>query len=195
MPIEGAKDPLMNTVKLARTAAAIAAASLTANAITIDFGTSWPAFTAPGLDTYASSPFNLVLAKEDGQHSTESDIATLLNSVVGGSFLAADIHKTDQPPEIGGSDGYFTVPSGWEYLVAQYDGPHGGSVVIQLDGNDAKLPFASSLIWGTGDQYAVSHFSVAGLHPESITTPEGGATVMLLGIGLIGIAALRRKLK
>jgi hypothetical protein len=92
---------------------------------------------------------------------------------------------------LGGADGYFTVPAGWNYLVVQYDGPNGGSVVIQLDGNDAKVPFDSSLIWGTGDQYAVSHFSVAGPGTE---VPDGGSTLALLGFALVGVDQLRRKM-
>lgn len=164
---------------------AFAALNLTAQAVTIDFGTSWPVFTAPGVGNYATAPYNRVMGTEGGTHSNETVIATYLNTVAGTTFVAADIHKTNSPTELGGSNGYFTVPAGWNYLVAQYNGPNGGSVVINLGGNDAKVPFDSSVIWGTGDQYAVSHWSVAG---PTARVPDGGMTLALLGISLASLA-------
>jgi hypothetical protein len=62
-------------------------------------------------------------------------------------------------------------------------------VVIDLNGNGAMVPYDSSLIWGTGDKYAVSHYSVAGAHG----VPDGGMTVTLLGLSVSGLAYFRRK--
>ncbi|MEI7909582.1 MAG: VPDSG-CTERM sorting domain-containing protein [Verrucomicrobiota bacterium] len=173
-----------------------------AHANVIDFGTSWPAITATGQitdDPYAASasPYNLVLAAAKGAgYSTKTQIANLLNLVTTTTFSSSDILKTDNPPELGGSDGYFMITSGWKYLVVQYDGPNGGSVVIELDGSGAKVPYDSALIWGTGDKYAVSHYAVAGVasngNPQPV--PDGGTTAAMLGLSLLGLRfALRRK--
>lgn len=161
-----------------------------ANATTIDFGVSWPAYTAPGSGNYAVAPYDLVLGIAAGQHANETEVAAVLNSIASTTFTATDINKTDHPAEIAPPDGYFTVPSGWEYLVVQYDGPNAGSVVIQLSGNDAKVPFDSSLIWAVGDKHAVSHFSVAGPVPS---VPDGGTTAVMLGLGLTGLGFLARR--
>lgn len=166
----------------------MAAESTKANLI--DFGTSWPTFVSVGNGNYATAPYDRVIGVDPGQYNTETEIANFLNSVAGTTFTAADINKTASPTELGGSDGYFAVPSGWEYLVVKYDGSHAGSVVIELDGNAANVPFDSAAIWGgdiNADKYAVSHFSVAG------PVPDGGTTIALLGFALVGIGALRRK--
>jgi hypothetical protein len=193
----------LKIAKMALATAAIAMTSFSAKATTIDFGTSWPAgFTAPGAAPYNVAPLNRLLKNANEKHGPEAEIATFINAATGGStsFVAADIHKTNMAPgdELGGSDGYFTVPSGWEYLFIQYGGPNGDAMVLDLDGNDAKVPFDSASIYGTGDKYAVSHYAVAGvvseqpIPPTSVPTPDGGATAALLGIGLIGVGVARK---
>jgi hypothetical protein len=100
----------LNHLKQTVIAIALFVLAFSAKANTINFGTSWPTYVAAGTGNYAASPYNLVLGKEDGIHGPESQIATLLDSIAGTSFVAADIHKTDTVTELGGSDGYFTVP-------------------------------------------------------------------------------------
>lgn len=189
---------LMKFKKLAVAMAVFGITGLCAQAVLIDFGTSWPSYTAPGTGNYALDPFNRVLGIEDGQHANEAEVATVLNLIAGTTFVAGDITKYnggDLLPdasileELGGADGYFLVPSGWNYLVAQYDGKNGGSVVIQLDGNSAKVPWDSSLIWGTGDKHALSHYSVAG----SSNVPDGGTTAAMLGLSLLGMRFFFRR--
>ena len=166
-----------------------------AQAVTIDFGTSWPVFSGINTGNYAASPYNRVLAVDDGLHSNEVDVAAFVNDALGTSYASTDINKFDAPVELGGEDGYFLIPVGWTYLVVQYDGPQGGSVLVNLGGNSASVPYDSSAIWVTGDKYAVSHYSLIGPTTPPTTTstvPDGGPTVLLLGVALLGIAALRR---
>jgi len=178
------------TAKMALVAAAFASSSF---ALTIDFGTTWPAgFTAPNTGAYASSPYDRLLKNANEKDGPETDIATFINSGAATSFAAADIHKTNGASELGGSDGYFTVPSGWKYLFVQYGGSSGDAMLLELDGYDAKVPFDSSNIYGTGDKYAVSHFALAGSLPAENAVPDGGATAGLMGIGLIGLAVMRK---
>lgn len=186
--------------KLAAIAASLAAFS--AHAYTIDFGTSWPAaFVDPGVGAYATAPYDLVLEARNSSpgnsFSTETQIAALLNSVLGTTtWTKDDVNKYGKPAELGVPDskgkidGYFEVVPGWDYLIVQYDGPNGGSVVIDLSGNAAKVPFDSAPIWGSGDQYAVSHYSLVGPVAQ---VPDGGATLTLLGLSLVGLAVIRRK--
>lgn len=186
----------MSTSRITKLAALAAAlAGFSAHAYTIDFGTSWPAaFTGQGVGDYGAAPYDLVLEARQGtagdSFSTEAQIADLLNDVLATTIWdASDINKYDKPAELGGSNGYFEVASGWDYLIVQYDGKNGGSVVIELNGNAAKVPYDSAPIWGSGDQYAISHYSLAG----PVQVPDGGATLAMLGLGLVGFAIVRRK--
>jgi len=146
-----------------------------AQAITIDFGTQWDKSNLP----------SQVLGFEGGTFSDKGDIAGLLNSKAGTSFSASEIFKTDKPAEV---DDQFAVPEGWNYLVVQYDGPNGGSVVIQLGGAGALVPYESYDIWGgNSEQYKVSHYAVAG------AVPDAGTTAALLGLGLLGVGFLGRR--
>jgi hypothetical protein len=156
--------------------------------VVLDFGTSWPELGDP---VYSDplSQYSRLVAYETGTHSNEDSIAEFLNRGLGcATFDAADVFKDDNPIELEGPDGYFEAPSGWNYLVVQYDGPHGGSVLLDLGGNAARVPFDSAMIWGFGDKYAVSHYSLAS--PADV--PDGGPTLSLIGLALGGLAAYGR---
>ena len=156
--------------------------------IVIDFGKSWPALGDP-IYSDPLSPYSRLVAYEAGCHSTEACIAAFLNCELNCStFNASNVFKNDNPIELEGPDGYFAVPSGWDYLVVQYDGPHGGSILLHLDGNAAQVPFDSAMIWGCDDKYAATHYTLAGDH----NVPDGGATLTLIGIAIGGLAAYKR---
>src|SRR5262245_26089623 len=109
---------LIKLTKMTLATAVVAAASFTSQAITIDFGTTWPTFTAVKTGNYSSDPYDPLLANSNTKIGPEADIATFINSVVGSTFTGPDVHKTNLLPadEIAGPDGYFAVPSGWDYL-------------------------------------------------------------------------------
>jgi hypothetical protein len=194
----------MKFIKSNKLAAALAVFGLTgmsAHAVPIDFGTSWPSFTAPNAESYASAPLNRVRGISGGQYANEGEVAAVLNLIAHTTFGAGKITKYDAGQllpdlstlsELGGDDGYFLVPSGWTYLVAQYDGKNGGSVVIQLDGNSAKVPWDSAAIWGTGDKHSLSHYSVAGTS-NILGVPDGGTTAAMLGLSLLGMGFIFRR--
>jgi hypothetical protein len=176
----------MNPVKIAKIALAtlaIAATGFTARATTLDLGTSWDA---------ANLPSEVIGLAAGAGHSTETQIADLINSFAGTTFGAADILKTNQPDLTTNALGQIVIGGGWDFLAIQYDGPNGGSVVIALNGMDALAPWLSYNIWGGTDQYSVSHISVAGPHAS---VPDSGATVALLGLGLAATALVRRKIQ
>ena len=85
-----------------------------------------------------------------------------------------------------------TVESGWEYLIAKYDGPNGGAVVFYLGGAAYTLPVDSFDIWTnkSGQGYGLSGWKVF----NSVTVPDGGSTLTLFGSALFVFAMLRRRI-
>jgi hypothetical protein len=79
--------------------------------------------------------------------------------------------------------------TGW--LLAKYDGPNGGDVLFAISG-EFTIPQDSGSLWenNNGVGYGLSHFTVFGSEQR---VPDGGATVALLGVGLLGLGAMRRK--
>ena len=170
----------MKTLTKAFALAAFAAIGLTAKAVPLDFGTNLEAS-----DTYLGTSY---LAGNVGINP--GDIADLVNGWLGTSYVAEDIAKTENPSETNGPDGQFYVGPGFDFVIAQYDGPNGGSALFWLGGSDAWIPFDSAPLWGTGDKYGVSHFAVVdGLKHE---VPDAGTSIILIGLGLLGIAGFRR---
>ena len=83
------------------------------------------------------------------------------------------------------------VPSGYDFLVAKYDGPNAGYVAWFLGGGSATIPEFSDTIWANkqGVGYQISGYTAY----KSASVPDGGATAALLGAGVIGLAVIRRK--
>jgi hypothetical protein len=154
-----------------------------------------------------SSPFELstpgvVGAIFDGSPASIADEAGYVNHLLG-------ITGLNQDATIGGheyltgvydysglvSDGAKTesgnfVPSGSDFVLAKYGE---NDVVFYLGGNSVTLPLdGSNLIMNNPGKsgLGLSHFTTFG-----VAVPDGGATVGLLGFGLLGLAMLRKKLK
>ena len=88
--------------------------------------------------------------------------------------------------------GNFTaaVPAGgYTYYVVQWDGPNGGAMAYDIAGIAAgtllELPINAYGHGQTGGSF---------LKSTGTNVPDGGATVALLGVGLLGLGAMRRKL-
>ena len=82
--------------------------------------------------------------------------------------------------------------SGWDWALAKYDGPNAGYVLFYLGGALAStiVPQFPAILWTTNEQqYAISHLTVFN---ASTSVPDGGLTVMLVGLGLVGAGAARR---
>ena len=106
-----------------------------------------------------------------------------------------------------------TLGAVFQYLVVAYDGPNGGVIVYNISGlavgtviemaryaQPAGTPLGSDgsvsgqvLLEHTG-QYQMTGWTL--LNPGGQTTvPDGGSAIALLGVALIGIEGLRRKLR
>ena len=101
-----------------------------------------------------------------------------------GSVLASSGVRVD-------TGNLLSVAAGYDYVVAKYDGKNAGYVVWYLGGQAATIPEYSNNIWqnGAGAGYQISGYTAY----RSTSVPDGGATAALLGVGLIGLAAIRRK--
>lgn len=100
-----------------------------------------------------------------------------------------------------GSAGNTSIPAGWDYALAKYDGQNAGYALFYLGGTASSIPAAPYNIWTTGtDQYALSHWTVFNGSNEINPTdggggvPDNGSTLTLLGMTLTGLGMLKRKL-
>jgi len=110
-----------------------------------------------------------------------------LGGVYPAASFAAELSFTQGP---GGANSA-TIDLGsnsYLYILGKYDGPNYGSEVWYGAGLSGviTLPF-----YGNGTQFGLSHVFVFNGTPT--TTPDGGTTAALLGLGLSGLAALRAK--
>ena len=81
------------------------------------------------------------------------------------------------------------VPAGYTYYVVQWDGPQGGLMAYDIAGlaagTELVLPINAYGHGQTGGSF---------LKGTGTSVPDGGATVALLGVGLLSLGAMRRKL-
>jgi hypothetical protein len=78
--------------------------------------------------------------------------------------------------------------TGFTYVLAKYDAGDGGSFVWYVAGlTDIEVPANLGTCGSIG--CGLSHTTL--FNPTSV--PDGGLTLMLLGVGLVGIETLRRK--
>jgi hypothetical protein len=142
--------------------------------------------------TNESALANALLDLTDGQTSPDGcDISTLQGCMeasdpgaVGGDTYTGDL-------TLNGLDG--NTATGATYAIGKYDGQNGGYVLFYLPLSGAP-DAVSNPLWGTAgtDQYALSH--VRYFTSGTVTTPDGGMTLSLLGLALAGIGAARRRM-
>jgi len=82
--------------------------------------------------------------------------------------------------------------SGYDFAMAKYDGPNGGYILFALGGEAHTLPQYPANFWTLSEQYALSHWT--GFNASNNSVPEPGI-VGLLAVGLIGMVAVRRKMR
>ncbi|MBM4143029.1 MAG: VPDSG-CTERM sorting domain-containing protein [Lentisphaerae bacterium] len=144
----------------------------------------------------------------DGIPSSPSDEATYINSLIGmpapsgPTQIGSERYTRSSNPlppgaplataagsikDDGGSNtGDFG--SGYTYLIAKYDGPNYGSVVWYVGGLSGLFELPATLPPSRRRGYGISHWSLFNPH----STPDGGATAMLLGVAMLGLAAIKR---
>jgi hypothetical protein len=85
-----------------------------------------------------------------------------------------------------------TVPAGWNFVIAKYDGKQAGYVVYYLGGQSETLPTTPLNYWTTTTgQYGISGWTAFNAVPEPTTLVAGA--LLLLPFGASTIRILRKK--
>jgi hypothetical protein len=84
--------------------------------------------------------------------------------------------------------------SGFEWVLAKYDGKNAGYVLFNVADYGTTIPSTSEDLWVNkrGNGYGLSHFTGFGDRPPN-GVPDAGSTLGLLGLTLIGMGLIRRK--
>lgn len=76
----------------------------------------------------------------------------------------------------------------YQYILVKYDGPNAGYVLYNVAAAGGTYAEYPSPVWGTGEQYRVSHITGFG----ASNVPDGGATLLLMGVAMGALGAARR---
>ena len=173
---------------MALTAATAQAAPLT-TAQAEFLGTADPGSPAsPAFEIYfINFLLDMPLSSTDSDNPLPNPPNTVYNFVRSGNACAAcpDATATGAVQVDTGGPVVDLNVSNWTYLLAKY-------------GNTAYVWNVSSLTLVTvtsnlaGEQNGLSHYAL--FNPGTVTAPDGGATLGLLGLGLMGLGYLRRRL-
>lgn len=185
-------------MKLIKTAALLAAcgASFTAPAITFTLtGSNTVGSVFPGTETPTAANadyINALIFRSNNDTTTSPyDLAGttyVLNFDSGATLSLADPNGVVETGAVGGDDS--VAVTGFEYLIVKYGGANGSSLVFNVTGltGDVELP-EEDTTGGNANKYLL--FNAA---DDTVTrVPDGGATVALLGAGLIALGAFRRR--
>lgn len=165
-----------------------------ASALTINDDNPYVIGTVEGLQSptiaQEAAAVNILLGMGiNSSQTVDGDTYTRGDNPVLGSGSVSGGTKDDS----GGLSG-----SGFEYVIAKYDGPNAGSVVFYFGGAAFTLPADGYSIWGNEGQYALSHwtgFNGPGTGPgPGPGVPDAGSTLALIGLAVTGLGLLRRKL-
>lgn len=142
----------------------------------------------PGDATFTSGLAQTILNLGLGGSTTISGRDYAANGVYdysGTIITASAVHIAWDKTQAG-----LTVDPSYAYAIAKYDGKNAGWILFDLGVWGNTLPELSQTIWGEAgtDQYQLSGYTLFN------RVPDGGATIALLGIALVGVDAIRRKL-
>jgi hypothetical protein len=89
------------------------------------------------------------------------------------------------------------LPAGGYYLIVKYNGRNDGSLIFLVSGISGEVTLPPNFPGSNAHANEWTLFGAAGDNggggPGGNPVPDGGATVAMLGLGLFGLAALRRK--
>jgi hypothetical protein len=171
--------------------------AVNASAVTIDDNGVVGAFTSGSVEGPGNPPEAEDAAAEfllDMLSNTEFPNPCSLSNTTGVCF-----HTSDNGDGTGYSgnlgtpvkvDNNSTDVAGWTWVLGKYDGPNAGYILFYIPDWGNTIPSNPSTIWGTGE-FGLSHT----LRWGTVSVPDGGATLMLLGAALSGLGLMRRRSK
>ncbi len=129
--------------------------------------------------------------------ATTTSVANLGNPAANHTFTTGinDFNGTvSSASSLKDTTGNNSVPAGYDFVLAKYDGPHGGDVVFATGGAAFTLPTAGDDFFTSNLGLGLSHFVAYIDTSKTPPVPDGGSTVLLLGVGLSALALAHRKL-
>lgn len=92
--------------------------------------------------------------------------------------------------------GFSLTVSGYDYVLAKYDGLNGGSVLFYVGGGSITLPETSESLWvnPASNGYGISHWTGFGPGTPPPSVPDAGSTLAMVGAAIGSLGFLRRKL-
>jgi hypothetical protein len=152
----------------------------------------------------------------DGAPSSIADEVIYVNTLLGlaanvTQTISGELYKTSSTDYTGTvtdegaikknttDAGFSLTVSGFEWVLAKYDGQNGGSILFHLDGGTMTLPDASDPLWvnKAGQGYGISHWTGFGPSDDDTpppSVPDAGSTLAMIGAAMTGLSLLRRKL-
>jgi hypothetical protein len=130
--------------------------------------------------------------------SNPADLPHILGRLQGQIDLYNGTHNPDLPDallagaqktDIGGLSINIDV-TGWTYIELAWDGK---DQFYYVGGETGLHTFNSTVFNRNAQPQALSHYAL--FNPNSVPTPDGGATIMLLGAALGSLGMVRRFLK
>jgi hypothetical protein len=141
----------------------------------------------PANPTSSAGFIDILLTQPLGSGPTTigaNDYTRTNNDPLSGNYPAAVFSGV----EFGQNVTNISLGTGYEYLLAKYDGQNYGSVVWYVGGltGDITIPLN-----GSGSQFAVSHTYL--YNPVSASVPDTGMTLMMLGGALTCLGVFRQR--
>jgi hypothetical protein len=149
----------------------------------------------------------------DGAPASIEDEVVYVNTLLGlganvTQTIADELYKTSSTDYNGtvSADGAFKMNttdagfsltvSGYEYVLAKYDGLNGGSILFFVDGGTIVLPGTSEPLWTNpgGNGFGISHWTGFGPNDPPPSVPDAGSTLAMIGAAMTSLGFLRRKL-
>jgi len=191
-------------------AAVVMMAGVSVNAAMVGYSggtplqTSWDVVTTPGV---VGTAFG-VSGEGQGNWSWQSGAAqAILNLGLGGSGLYGTDSAThantvydysgtvNAATTLSGGAANTAIPSGWDFVIAKYDGQNAGYVVYYLGGAATTIPAFPDNYWTTRGQYGISGWTAFNPTPVPEPTNMIAGALLMLPFAASTLRYARRKKK